>query len=153
MCDFEKNILEGLDKMAKGTHPITCKEANMNGTSPLLKQTFQDMNKILGTGGDMVDTFIQGIPCTVEVKYHKAHRGARDGGLQLEPDEDAGFEIINVFKRGGNGNHMAWLEDKMTDEDRETIFQKALDDRQGDIDAHADFLYECIKEERYFGEQ
>ncbi len=98
----------------------------MTGTSPLLKQTFQDMNKILGNPnglrlGQMHDTFIQGIPCTVELQYHKATFGAREGGQLLELDERAHSEIINVFKRGGEGKHMQWLEDKMTDEDRDRI--------------------------------
>lgn len=69
----------------------------------------------------MVDTFIQGIPCTIELEYHKAFHGAREGGLPLEPDELAHSEIVNIFKRGGGGKHMAWLEAKMTDEERERI--------------------------------
>ena len=69
----------------------------------------------------MFDTFIAGIPCTVELQFHEARFGAREGCLQLEPDEPAHSEIINIYKRGGKGKHMQWLEDKMTDEERERI--------------------------------
>ena len=71
----------------------------------------------------MIDTFIAGIPCTVKLQFHEAHFGAREAGsgFQLEPDEPAGNEIIGIFKRGGKGQHMQWLEDKMTDEERERI--------------------------------
>lgn len=74
-----------------------------------------------------LDTSIQGIPCTVELEYHKAHRGERErgSGVQLEPDEAAGYEIVKIFKLGGGGKHMAWLEEKMTDDDRDRIFQAA----------------------------
>ena len=113
--------------------------------TPLLKKVFLDMNKMFSgdftkdcKGAKMIDTCIQGIPCTVEVLFRKAHRGARDGGVQLEPDEDACFEIINVFKRDGSGKHMQWLEDKMTDEDREAVFEKAFDDMQDEADRAAE---------------
>lgn len=71
----------------------------------------------------MIDTFIAGIPCTVELKYHKAWRGAREmgSGIQLEPDEPACSEIIGIYKRGGKGKYMQWLESKMTDKERDRI--------------------------------
>lgn len=69
----------------------------------------------------MVDTSIAGIPCTVELEYHKAFYGEKEDGLPLEPDEPAHSDIVNIFKRGGEGKHLQWLEDKMTDEERERI--------------------------------
>ena len=69
----------------------------------------------------MIDDFIQGIPCTIELDNHKAFHGAMEGGLQLEPDEPAYNEIVGIYKRGGKGKHMQWLEDKMNDEERERI--------------------------------
>jgi hypothetical protein len=39
---------------------------------------------------------IQGTEFEVDYEYHKAHRGAREGGLQLEPDEDSGVEIEGI---------------------------------------------------------
>lgn len=76
----------------------------------------------------MQDTSIQGIPCTVDLEYHKGYIGASEGGQKLEPDEPAHYEIVGVYKRGGNGNHLQWLEDKMTDDDRDRIFQQAWED-------------------------
>lgn len=78
----------------------------------------------------MHDTQIVGIPCTVELAYIPANRGSREAGsgFQLEPDEPAFYEIINVFKLGGIGNPMAWLEAKLTDEDRGRISQEAMED-------------------------
>lgn len=73
-----------------------------------------------------LDTFIAGIPCTVELKYEPPCRGYREpGGRQLEPDMPASFEIVNVFKSGGFGKHMDWLEDKMSEDDNERIIDEA----------------------------
>lgn len=73
----------------------------------------------------MIDTFIQGIPCTVELDYCKGYTGESEGGQKLEPDESPHFEIKNIYQRGGKGRHLAWLESKMTDEDRERINREA----------------------------
>lgn len=75
----------------------------------------------------MHDTQISGIPCTVELAYIPGYCGASEGGQKLEPDEPAFYEIVNVFKLGGIGNPMAWLEAKLTDEDRDRINQEAME--------------------------
>lgn len=76
----------------------------------------------------MHDTQIAGIPCSVEVEYVSAYQGASEGGQKLEPDEPAYYEIVKVFKIGGGGKHMAWLEAKLTQEDRDRINQEAMED-------------------------
>lgn len=73
----------------------------------------------------MHDTQIAGIPCTVELAYIPGYCGASEGGQKLEPDEPAHYEIIGIYKLGGKGKHLAWLEGKMTDDDRDKIFQQA----------------------------
>jgi hypothetical protein len=74
----------------------------------------------------IIHTNIQGIPCEVELEYHKAYRGAREGCMQLEPDEPEGFDIVGVYKVDDKKQrHMQWLDNKMTDEDRDRIYQKA----------------------------
>lgn len=74
---------------------------------------------------DLHDTHIQGIPCTVELEYHEAHSGAREGGQLLEPDEPAYSEVVKVYKRGGKGKPMRWLFNKITEEDRTRIMEEA----------------------------
>lgn len=69
----------------------------------------------------MTDESIAGIPCKIEIKYYPKHYGAMDGCMQIEPEEPAHNEIVGVFKHDGTGKRMQWLEDKMTDEERERI--------------------------------
>lgn len=38
-----------------------------------------------------------GVGAKVEYTHHKARRGAREGGLQLEPDEPASIEVYSVY--------------------------------------------------------
>lgn len=76
----------------------------------------------------MIDTHIQGIPCTIEVVHYSAFKGTRESGLPLEPDEPEGFEVLGIYKRGGKGKHMAWLERKMTEEDYERIYEAAFEE-------------------------
>jgi len=35
--------------------------------------------------------------CEVEYEYHPCYRGAREGRLQLEPDEPEGVEIVSIL--------------------------------------------------------
>ena len=102
----------------------------------------------------IIDTKIQGIPCQVELTYHKPHRGEREkgSGVQLEPDEAAGLEIIEILNASGKGKHMQWLEDKMTDDDEERIYQLGWDAMVDEEASRADFQYECMKEEKMLKE-
>lgn len=62
-----------------------------------------------------IDVRIDGIPCQVDVATWGASRGYREpGGLQLEPDEPAGWEIDAVRDR--NGRLAPWLEEKLEDD-------------------------------------
>lgn len=68
------------------------------------------------------ETRIQGIPCRVEARYHEARRGGRRDGLQIEPDEPAGWTVDAVYDR--TGHPAAWLERKMQDEGVDRIVQE-----------------------------
>jgi hypothetical protein len=49
----------------------------------------------------LVQDFELIVDLDIEATWHKAQRGAREkGGLQLEPDEPAGWEIDGVTCRG-----------------------------------------------------
>jgi hypothetical protein len=108
----------------------------------------QRKNEFKG-GRGMIETHIQGIPCIVDVEYQKAYKGAREkgSGMQLEPDEPEGFEIVGIYKSNGKGKHMQWLEDKMTDEDRNRIHEAALKELQEDQDLFDDFKFDIWREE------
>jgi hypothetical protein len=42
---------------------------------------------------------VKGALLDVEFEFHGACRGAREGGLQLEPDEKASIEITGITSR------------------------------------------------------
>jgi hypothetical protein len=42
---------------------------------------------------------VKGALLDVEFEFHGACRGAREGGLQLEPDEEASIEITGITSR------------------------------------------------------
>lgn len=54
------------------------------------------------TGGVTVISSIRGMMVEVGYSYHKGYRGMREGGLQLEPDEDAEITIDYITTLKGN---------------------------------------------------
>ena len=57
------------------------------------------------------------VGCKIEYTYHKARKGAREGGLQLEPDEQASVEVYSVYiALEDNKFHEIELPDVITDD-------------------------------------
>jgi hypothetical protein len=81
-----------------------------------------------------VNIEVNGIKMECEVEISKAHRGMREygTGLQLEPDEEAGFEVesTKVISGGFDFNEIA----SVTHEDIEVAVKKELDSQKPDFD-------------------
>ena len=71
------------------------------------------------------DIRLAGIPCQVEIEIYPAERGAREGGLQLEPDYDAGWDLYRVLDR--KGYEAPWLEKKLDDFKVNQKFNDSID--------------------------
>lgn len=72
-----------------------------------------------------LSTHIAGIPCCIQYNLFPAIRGAREGGVPMEPDTQAGFEITEVLD--ARGRPAPWLEQKMTVEDEDRILTQIED--------------------------
>ena len=70
---------------------------------------------------------LDGIPCQVEVSTYQAYRGVREGGLQIEPDEPAGWDLERVLDR--KGYDAPWLEKKLKDKTIGDEFFEAISQR------------------------
>jgi len=69
---------------------------------------------------------LAGIPCQAEICTYRGYRGAREGGLQLEPDEPAGWDLNRVLDR--KGYPALWLERKLEDVNVEQDFMTDIAD-------------------------
>jgi len=69
---------------------------------------------------------LAGIPCQAQIETYGAERGAREGGLQLEPDYDAGWDLYKVLDR--KGYDAPWLEKKLVGK-VERAFEDSVDDQ------------------------
>jgi len=45
---------------------------------------------------------VKEITATIEYEYHKESKGSREYGMQMEPDEPAYAEILNISDESGN---------------------------------------------------
>jgi len=68
---------------------------------------------------------LDGIPCQVQIEIYPAERGAREGGLQLEPDYDADWDLCKVMDR--KGYDAPWLEKKLDNKKVEQEFFDVID--------------------------
>ena len=66
-----------------------------------------------------LDTSIAGIPCRIQYNRFPALRGAREGGVPMEPDTQAGFDITEVLD--ARGRPAPWLKRKMTPDEEDRI--------------------------------
>jgi len=71
------------------------------------------------------DIKLAGIPCSAEIEIYPAERGSREGGLQLEPDYPAGWDLCKVLDR--KGYDAPWLERKLSDKKVQQDFDDAVD--------------------------
>lgn len=61
--------------------------------------------------------------------YHKSYRGSREpGGLQIEPDEPAHFEIMWVYLVGKDGKSKTDITDLLTEAQRDAIAESIMSD-------------------------
>ena len=73
----------------------------------------------------LLSTHIAGIPCRIQYNLFPAIRGAREGGVPMEPDTQAGFEITEVLD--AHGRPAPWLKRKMTPQDEDRILTQIED--------------------------
>ena len=66
-----------------------------------------------------LDTHIAGIPCRICYQSFPAIRGARESGVPMEPDTQAGFDITEVLD--AHGRPAPWLKRKMTPDEEDRI--------------------------------
>ena len=73
----------------------------------------------------MIEARIQGIPCQVDVTYFYSKSGTYSRQAET-PDEYYGCTEIEFEVYDRKGYKAAWLERKMTDDDRAYIEEKVL---------------------------
>ena len=75
-----------------------------------------------------METHIAGIPCTVDYTIRGKYKPAK---IDADPDScyEAEYPEVEFTVCDRNGRPATWLEDKMTDEDRQRIENEILEQR------------------------
>lgn len=89
---------------------------------------------------------IDGIPCKAMISIHKAYRGHRENGIQMEPDEPAGWDLEEVLDR--KGYSASWLEKKLVGQVEENFMMDIDEKYQSDLAAEKEYQEERRWDER-----
>lgn len=85
---------------------------------------------------EIFDIDFKDIELQVAMRWYPAYRGAREGCLQLEPDEDAGYELEDILHKGES------IIDLLSDSDINTIETIALEKASEQEQEPEEYYYE-----------